>query len=81
MGNMWYCDKQEYHNFTLYKRLFTGDLWHKYDQYKCHNIARRVNISNYNQKHSYLPFLLDTLKMTNLYPEHVLINIYQYIPN
>ena len=30
------------HNFALYKRLFSGDLWNKYDQYEYHRIVRRV---------------------------------------
>ena len=65
--NLWYnCDKQEYHNFPLYKGLFICNLWHKYDQYECHNITRRVRNFQLQQKHSYVPFLLETLSMTKL---------------
>ena len=60
MDNLWYnCDKQEYHNFALYKRLFIGDLWHMYGQYECQGIVPR-EISDHSKRHSYIPFLQET---------------------
>ena len=83
-GILWYnCDKQEYHNFALYKRLFIGDLWHEYDQYKCQSIAQSVKYFLIIIKHLYiLSRRLCSPKDSQddkIYPEHYLNNICKYI--
>ena len=80
LSNLWYnCDKQEYHNFAPYKRLYIGSLWHKYSKYECQSIVRR---KNFQLKKAFICASSPSNSQDNkIISRAHLSNICKYIPN